>query len=114
MRGWHTRTFVEKTCLHHRPMGSGSSTGRIQGMFRHGQKDYMLGSHPLWQISRSAYQMTRSPYVIGGLALGAGYFWALLGRREVPTPPELVSFHRSEQMARLRNLFLRGPANIRF
>src|SRR5262245_53451983 len=25
MKGWQTRTFTEKTCLHHRPMGTGSA-----------------------------------------------------------------------------------------
>lgn len=113
MKGWQTRTFVEKTCLHHRPMGSGSSSGRVHGLFRHGQKDYTLGGHPLWQLSRGAYQMTRSPYVIGGLSLCAGYLWALLRRRERPISPDLMRFHRREQMARLRNAFLMRPGGER-
>jgi glycosyltransferase involved in cell wall biosynthesis len=100
MKGWQTRTFTEMTCLHHRPMGTGNGS-LIGGLFRHGQKDYYLGGHPLWQIFRSGYQVTRSPYVIGGLVLLAGYCWAALLRRERPVPAELVRFHRVEQMARL-------------
>ena len=68
MKGWKTRTFTEKTCLHHRQMGTGSAT-QLRGLYRHGQKDYYLGGHPLWQAFRSVYQMTRPPSVIGGACL---------------------------------------------
>lgn len=106
MKGWQTRTFVEKTYLHHRQMGTGS-VGQLRGIYRHGQKDYCLGGHPLWQLFRCGYQMTRSPYLIGGLCLLAGYSSALLRRAERPIPRELVEFHQAEQMARLRGLFHR-------
>jgi hypothetical protein len=39
MRGWQTRTFVEKTCLHHRKMGT-ASRSRLMARFQHGQEDY--------------------------------------------------------------------------
>lgn len=101
MRGWRTRTFPEKTCLHHRPMGTGSAKGRLRAIFRHGQKDYNLGGHPVWQLFRGAYQMTRRPLMVGGLALVAGYAWAGLQRRPRPIGDELIQFNRTEQMARL-------------
>lgn len=107
MRGWKTRTFTEKTCLHHRPMGTGGSGSKIRGLFRHGQKDYFLGGHGLWQFCRSLYQMTRPPYVVGGLALLGGYSWAFARRVKRPVSAELVRFHRAEQMARLRGVFAR-------
>ena len=101
MRGWRTRTFPEKTCLHHRPMGTGSAKGRLRAIFRHGQKDYNLGGHPVWQVFRGAYQMTRRPLMVGGLALIAGYAWAGLQRRPRPIGDDLIQFNRTEQMARL-------------
>lgn len=107
MKGWQTRTFTEKTCLHHRTMGTGSAS-RLKGILRHGQKDCYLGGHPVWQIVRSGYQMTRRPYVIGGLFLLMGYFWAFLRRAERPISEELVRFHRAEQIARLKGLFRKG------
>jgi hypothetical protein len=72
-----------------------------------GEKDYVLGRHPLWQLFRSVYQMSRKPYVVGGLTLLVGYFWAALRRVERPLAPDLVAFQRREQMTRLRN-FLGG------
>jgi glycosyltransferase involved in cell wall biosynthesis len=108
MQGWQTRTFVERNCTHHRPMGTGASAGHVRALFRHGQKDYALGGHPMWQLFRGAYQMTRRPYVVGGAALLAGYVWALVARRERPISIELVQFTRSEQMARLKAILFRG------
>ena len=102
MRGWQTQTFPEKVCVHHRPMGSASDRFKLRSNFKLGQRAYRLGFHPLWQLFRSLYQMTRPPYVIGGLCLSAGYFWSLVHRAERPVPKELVLFQRRDQMRRLR------------
>jgi hypothetical protein len=107
MRGWQTRTFLERTCDHHRPMGTGSTTSRIRVLFRHGQKDYNLGGHPVWQTFRGVYQMSRRPYVMGGVLLLAGYWSSWVRRRTRDIPDELVRFNQAEQMARLKALFVR-------
>jgi hypothetical protein len=44
--------------------------------------------------------------VIGGFALMAGYAWAALTRTHRPVPPELLRFHRREQMERLKGMAL--------
>ncbi len=108
MRGWHTRTFTEKTCEHHRPMGSANSRHKMTVNFKLGQRQYFLGFHPLWQIFRSVYQMTRKPYFVAGAALGAGYFWSMLRRVQRPIGPELVAFQRRDQMRRLRGFLHLG------
>jgi glycosyltransferase involved in cell wall biosynthesis len=109
MKGWQTRTFTERVCEHHRPMGTGSG-GRIKSIFRHGWKDYYLGGHPLWQLFRGLYQTTRRPYVIGGLSLLAGYCCAALSGTKRLVSQELMAFHRAEQMTRLRYFFTRSKA----
>lgn len=103
MKGWKTRTFAETVCIHHRGMGT-ALAGRWHAKFRHGAKDYSVGNHPVWQLFRSVYQMKQRPFVMGGLALGAGYFWSMVRRRERPVSRELVEFTRGEQMRRLSNL----------
>jgi glycosyltransferase involved in cell wall biosynthesis len=108
MKGWHTRTFVEKTSLHHRPMGTGSSRSQLKAIFRHGQKDYALGGHPVWQAFRSLYQTTRPPILVGGAVLWAGYTWAFLSRRQRPISRELLLFNRAEQMTRLKSIMFRA------
>jgi hypothetical protein len=106
MKGWQTRTFPEKTCVHHRAMGT-ATANYFSSNFRLGQKDYVLGRHPVWQMFRSIYQMKHKPLFIGGATLLMGYLWAALKRTERPVPRELIAFQRTEQMQRLRK-FLSG------
>lgn len=103
MRGWRTRTFVDTCCRHHRRMGT-AENGALTARFRQGRKDYQLGGHPVWEVFRGAYQMTSPPYVLGGLALTAGYFWGCLRQLPKSVDAELQDFHRGEQMRRLREV----------
>lgn len=107
MKGWKTRTFTEKVCKHHREMGT-AARGELAARFSQGVKDYAFGGHPVWQLFRFAYQMTRPPIFLGGLALGAGYIWAAVQRLERPIPREMVEFRRQEQMQRLKNILFKG------
>ena len=104
MKGWKTRTFTEKTCFHHRPMGTGGSS-LLMARFKLGKEDYYLGGHPLWQIFRALFQLKEKPYIAGGLFLYTGYLWGVLSRVKRPLPQELVAFHRGEQMVRLKTIF---------
>lgn len=106
MKGWQTRTFPERVCFHHRPMGSATHSAAMAS-FKLGQKDYMLGRHPLWQMFRAVYQMRRSPVIISGSMLLGGYVWSALKRVQRPVPKDVVRFQRGEQMKRLRT-FLKG------
>lgn len=103
MKGWKTRTFLEKVCHHHRPMGT-AAAGTFTALYRLGRKDYFLGGHPLWELCRTGFQMFRKPYVIGGLLLLTGYLGALVRGIPRPVSPELLKFHRREQMLRLRRM----------
>ena len=110
-KGWQTRTFPEKTCLHHRPMGT-ATQGKLAFMLKGGGRDYALGMHPLWEVVRSMYQMTRRPFVLGGGCLLAGFVWAMVTRRKHIVPPELVTFRRAEQMQKLKRRFLGGGNRV--
>jgi polysaccharide biosynthesis protein VpsJ len=101
MKGWKTRTFVEKAYVHHRKMGS-AGRGLWEPWFRRGEEDYALGGHPLWQLARSVYQSKSRPYVIGGLMLLSGYTYRFLKGAERIGSRELAQFHRAEQMFRLK------------
>lgn len=106
MKGWRTRTFTEKVCDHHRKMGAGTAS-TLGLMFRRGKKDYALGGHPLWQIFRSLYQMSRKPYVLGGFLLLLGFVWSAMLRSERPISIDLLRFNRREQMKKLRVFFMK-------
>jgi biofilm PGA synthesis N-glycosyltransferase PgaC len=105
-KGWKTRTFTEKISLHHRVIGTAENSP-IKSRFVLGKRDYAIGNHPLWEVCRGLYQMTRRPYLVRGGAVLAGFFWAAVRRIERPVSPELRAFRRQEQMEFLKK-FLSG------
>jgi GT2 family glycosyltransferase len=105
MNGWQTRTYPERVCIHHRTMNSAMNKG-LKLKFKWGQSDYRLGSHPVWQIFRCIYQMSKPPYVAGGLITLAGYYYALITRRPRSVSPEFSEFRGKEQMQRLKEFFI--------
>lgn len=103
MMGWSTRSFREKSFFHHRSLGT-AERGRIASSFSYGEKDYYLGGHPVWELFRVAWRMTRKPYIIDGLAVGLGYLWAFMRREHRPVSRQLMKFHRREQMQKLASI----------
>lgn len=108
MKGWKTRTFTEKTYFHHRQMGTAQQS-ILRARFKDGLKDYAVGSHPLWELFRAVYQMTKRPFIIGGMTLLSGYTWSFVRRTRRPVSVEMARFTRQEQMQRLKE-FLTGKA----
>jgi poly-beta-1,6-N-acetyl-D-glucosamine synthase len=106
MKGWKTRTFIEKMYFHHRQMGT-AQQGVLAARFKDGVKDYAVGSHPVWEVFRTIYQMTKRPFIVGGMALLSGYVWSVVRGVQRPVSEEMVVFHRREQMTRLKE-FLGG------
>ena len=111
MKGWKTRTFTEKSCLHHRTMGT-AGRSLLKSRFKLGMKDYSIGNHPMWELFRAARQMTQPPVLTGGLALAAGYLWGVVGQVPRPVSPDLIAFHRREQMQRLSRFIRRNRSVV--
>ena len=111
MKGWKTRSFREKHFFHYRSLGT-AERSLLASAFSYGQKDYFLGGHPLWEVFRVAYRMTKKPYLLGGIALFSGYVSACLRRMERPVSDELMRFHRGEQLTKLKAI-LRSLATLR-
>jgi glycosyltransferase involved in cell wall biosynthesis len=105
-KGWETRTFVEKTFIHHRKQ-SGALHSGLSERVHMGRKDYLLGNHPLWEIFRAVYQMAHKPYFIGGFLVLAAYFWNWIRGVERTIPAQLMKLRRSDQMKRLKSVVQR-------
>lgn len=111
MKGWRTRTFPQRVCFHHRKLGVGGGAGGVlRTRFHYGRKAFSVGGHPLWELLRGCFQMRQRPWVLGGLWFQAGYVSAWLARTPRVVSAELMAFHRSEQMHRLREIFDRRRA----
>ncbi len=100
MMGWTTRSYREKSFFHYRHLGT-AERGVLASSFSYGEKDYYLGGHPLWELFRVTYRLSKPPYIVDGLALGLGYGWAMVRRVNRPVSKQLIAFHRKEQMQKL-------------
>ena len=103
MKGWQTRSFREQFFFHHRNLGT-AERGGLAALFSYGEKDYYLGNHPLWQLLRVGYRLGKRPLVTGSVALAAGYVWASIRKIPRPVSGELMTFHRREQLEKLRTI----------
>ena len=106
-KGWKTRSFTEKISIHHRVIGT-AEMGPIHSRFILGKRDWAIGNHPLWEVLRGLYQMSKRPYMVRGAAIVAGYVWAALSGAERPVPRELRAFRRKEEMQQLARIFRLG------
>jgi poly-beta-1,6-N-acetyl-D-glucosamine synthase len=104
MMGWTTRSFQERSFFHHRSLGT-AERSLLASRFAYGERDYYLGGHPLWELFRVAYRVTKKPYLLGGIALYSGYLSAFLRQTKRPVSDELMRFHRKEQMLKLKAIF---------
>jgi len=100
MMGWRVEAFRERWFFHYRRLGT-AERGVLRSLFSYGEKDYYLGGHPLWELFRVCYRLTKGPVIVGGLALGLGYCWAFLRRAPRPVSRELMAFHRKDQLDKL-------------
>ena len=108
MKGWKTRTFTDKLCLHHREMGA-AHHGVLTARFKNPRQRLCFRESPgLGVVANRESDMTQPPFVHRrcGIALRL-----ILGPRsdasKRPVSPELVAFHRGEQMRRLKNFLTR-------
>jgi glycosyltransferase involved in cell wall biosynthesis len=86
--GWRVRAWDEEGLrfVHLRPMGS-SDRGLLTGRLRHGYGQWFMGTGPVYMLASAVYRMARRPFVIGGLAMFAGYVGSWLRSR--PRYPDL-------------------------
>ncbi len=81
MLGWIAVSWDEPELRfeHLRVMGS-SEKGIWTGRKRHGYGQWFMGTGLPYMVATALFRMSRHPYVIGGLAMLAGYIGAMLRR----------------------------------
>jgi glycosyltransferase involved in cell wall biosynthesis len=100
MKGWTVCAFPELQVLHRRLTGKENHS--VFGIcFHRGLEDYHLGYHPLFFIAKSIRCFRMRPFVIGGLIMLCGYFWAGVSRKKRAVSEDFVRYLRQEQIMRL-------------
>lgn len=104
MKGWETLSTYDREAWlwHHRVMGS-SDRDLFVGRMRWGRGNWYLGYHPLYAVVAGLNRMREKPYVIGGLLMIVGYFWAAIKRLPRYDNPEFQRHLRGWQNGRLKD-----------
>jgi poly-beta-1,6-N-acetyl-D-glucosamine synthase len=108
MRGYRTRSLVQPTGRHLRPVASRG--GILRGRARLGRAAFILRYSPWWVAAKSAQMGLKRPYGLGGVAYFWGYLRAASGdRRNRVENPEFARFVAAELRGRARG---RGIAQV--
>jgi glycosyltransferase involved in cell wall biosynthesis len=103
MGGWRVRCFPEMRYYHHRALGTAEKS-QFRASLDYGERAYYLGWSPIWHFVRVIYRLPKKPVVLGGLGLALGYSSAWIRRIERPVSQDMIRFHRTEQLKRLRSI----------
>ncbi len=82
--------------VHLRVMGS-SDKGIYTGKLRHGFGQYFMGTGLTYMLATSVYRMMHPPYIVGGIAMFAGFMRSMLRRVPRYEDAQLRAFIRSYQ-----------------
>lgn len=98
--GWIAQSWDDPDLrfTHLRPMGS-SQNSIITGRLRHGFGQYYMGTGFVYMLASSIYRMSRSPYIVGGMAMLWGYVRSALKGLPRLDDRELIKFIRAYQWA---------------
>ena len=90
MKGWHTRTFLEKPYVHHRVMGTATAS-----LWRAPFKVEELTTSSVATLSGNWHDASirrHDRHLIGGILRLAGFAWAMLSGAEKQVPLNLSHF----------------------
>ena len=109
MQGWATRSLSGLPVYHYR--ATSSAGGLVRGYYRLGVLDASFGSHPAFMLVKFVRRIFYRPWLIGALALYAGYLAHHIRGGGLLIPVSVSSHLRKEQINRLRGL---APLHGRF
>ncbi len=103
MKGWRVQALPELKVFHHRRTGDASNP--LRHHFRAGRSDYSFGSDPVFEILKCALRVSEKPWFVGAVTRFLGFAWCCVSREKRPVSKEFVDFLRSEQRARILDIF---------
>jgi cellulose synthase/poly-beta-1,6-N-acetylglucosamine synthase-like glycosyltransferase len=104
MCGWQVRSYEELIVYHHKCTGSMMGNFFLS-FYKQGQREYLIGYHPLFEIFRRILHLVEKPYVLGSLIMLLGYFRAYFSRHKPLVDRDVVQFLKEEQLGRLKSIF---------
>jgi poly-beta-1,6-N-acetyl-D-glucosamine synthase len=102
MRDWKTWSFPDIVAVHNRPVGGGHAGNIMKIRFRLGLCDWGCAFAPAFMILKCLRRCIKEhPFILGGMAHLAGFFYGYFLFEKRQLPKELVKFIRNEQKQRI-------------
>jgi|CXWL01.1.fsa_nt_gi glycosyltransferase involved in cell wall biosynthesis len=104
--GWAVTAFPSIVAYHHKP--SEARRGALKDAIRLGRMDYVVGSHPLFEVFKCIRRFRERPVLLRALFRLLGFTWCGIRGERKTVSSEIVEYLRQEQMYRLR-MYIHGP-----
>ncbi|WP_413936194.1 glycosyltransferase [Nitrospira sp. BLG_1] len=98
-KGWRTGHFSDLRMRHHKPEGSG--IGMMRTSLMHGEIYYLTSGNKLFFLFKLIHRIGSKPYLLGSLALLAGYLRAAVMRKQCLLTKEEASIYHTLLRERL-------------
>ncbi len=102
MNNWEVESFSNIIALHHKP--DVEKNKRLKRSFIEGKKDYLFGSHPLFEIIKCIRRIKEEPKLINAYCRGIGYLCATIERERRVVPSNVAKYLRKEQVKRIKRI----------
>lgn len=103
-KGWKVLTASDLIVYHHKK--GDDVRGSIREGIRQGKMDYLVGSHPLFEVLKCARRITEKPYLMKATIRGATFILLAITGHERSVSKEIMEQLRKEQKSRMRRLHL--------
>lgn len=103
-KGWEVKSYYELKVFHNKP-GSPIRGGHLKEAWRSGTMDYLLGTHPLFELAKCFRRVREYPYLINACLRLTGFIASYLQNQKRPVNREFIKYLRTEQIQRLTNIF---------
>jgi len=102
-KGWKVITASELIVYHHKK--GNVARGSIREGIRQGKMDYLVGTHPLFELLKCAHRIMEKPYFVKAIIRGMTFFTLVTTGRERFVTKDIMEQLRKEQKSRMRRFF---------
>ena len=104
LKGWKVSSDPELIVYHHKK--GNEVRGGVKEGIREGKMDYLVGSHPLFEILKCAKRIKQKPYFVRAVIRVITYYFLTIIGRERFVSKEIMEQLRKEQKVRMRLIYL--------
>jgi len=106
MNNWQVRTYTDIEVFHHRRIGT-VNENILSAKFRYGVKENLIGTHPIFLLTKCIKRYHEKPFMIGAMTMICGYVYSLIRGDDKAVSSSFVKYIRNEQLNRLKSIMKR-------